>query len=44
MFLKIKKIPKVNWSSKKPYNFKIYFLIFLRSESPFAVVNIKYPS
>ena len=22
MFLKIKKIPKVNWSSKKPYNFK----------------------
>ena len=22
MFLKIKKIPKVNWSSEKPYNFK----------------------
>ena len=22
MFLKIKKIPKVNWSSKKTYNFK----------------------
>ena len=25
MFLKIKKIPKVNWSSKKPYNFKPKF-------------------
>ena len=22
MFLKIKKIPRVNWSSEKPYNFK----------------------
>ena len=33
MFLKIKKIPKVNWSSKKPYNFKprlstFFFLCF----------------
>ena len=26
MFLKIKKIPKVNWSSEKPYNFKPRFL------------------
>ncbi len=26
MFLKIKKVPKVNWSSKKPYNFKPKFL------------------
>jgi len=26
MFLKIKKIPKVNWSSEKPYNFKPKFL------------------
>ena len=26
MFLKIKKIPKVNWSSKKTYNFKPRFL------------------
>ena len=26
MFLKIKKIPKVNWSSKKPFNFKPKFL------------------
>ncbi len=25
MFLKIKKIPKVNWSSEKPYNFKPNF-------------------
>jgi len=25
MFLKIKKIPKVNWSSKKPFNFKPKF-------------------
>ena len=25
MFLKIKKIPKVNWSSEKPYNFKPRF-------------------
>tara|TARA_Y100000992_G_scaffold295235_1_gene255904 strand:- start:70 stop:717 length:648 start_codon:yes stop_codon:yes gene_type:complete len=25
MFLKIKKIPKVNWSSNKPYNFKPKF-------------------
>ena len=25
MFLKIKKIPKVNWSSTKPYNFKPKF-------------------
>ena len=25
MFLKIKKIPKVNWSSEKPYNFKPKF-------------------
>ena len=25
MFLKIKKIPKVNWSSKKTYNFKPRF-------------------
>ena len=33
MFLKIKKIPKVNWSSQKPYNFKpkvstFFFLCF----------------
>ena len=33
MFLKIKKIPKVNWSSTKPYNFKpkfstLFFLCF----------------
>ena len=33
MFLKIKKIPRVNWSSDKPYNFKpkfstIFFLCF----------------
>ena len=33
MFLKIKKIPKVNWSSDKPYNFKpkystFFFLCF----------------
>ena len=33
MFLKIKKIPKVNWSSHKPYNFKpkvstFFFLCF----------------
>ena len=33
MFLKIKKIPRVNWSSNKPYNFKpkfstIFFLCF----------------
>ncbi len=28
MFLKIKKIPKVNWSSKKPYNFKPRFSTF----------------
>ena len=33
MFLKIKKIPKVNWSSKKEYNFKpkfstLFFLCF----------------
>ena len=33
MFLKIKKIPKVNWSSEKPYNFKpkfstMFFLCF----------------
>ena len=33
MFLKIKKIPKVNWSSEKPYNFKpkfstLFFLCF----------------
>ena len=33
MFLKIKKIPKVNWSSEKPYNFKpklstFFFLCF----------------
>ena len=26
MFLKIKKIPKVNWSSAKPYNFRPKFL------------------
>ena len=26
MFLKIKKIPKVNWSSEKPYNFRPRFL------------------
>ena len=26
MFLKIKKIPKVNWSSEKPFNFKPKFL------------------
>ena len=25
MFLKIKKVPKVNWSSEKPYNFKPKF-------------------
>ena len=28
MFLKIEKIPKVNWSSKKPYNFKPKFSTF----------------
>ncbi len=28
MFLKIKKIPKVNWSSKKPHNFKPRFSTF----------------
>ena len=28
MFLKIKKIPKVNWSSTKPYNFKPKFSTF----------------
>ena len=28
MFLKIKKIPKVNWSSDKPYNFKPKFPTF----------------
>ena len=33
MFLKIKKIPKVNWSSEKPYNFRpklptLFFLCF----------------
>ena len=28
MFLKIKKIPKVNWSSDKPYNFKPRFSTF----------------
>ena len=33
MFLKIKKIPRVNWSSDKPYNFKpkfstFFFLLF----------------
>jgi len=28
MFLKIKKIPKVNWTSKKPYNLKPNFLTF----------------
>ena len=33
MFLKIKNIPKVNWSSEKPYNFKpkistFFFLCF----------------
>ena len=28
MFLKIKKIPKVNWSSDKPYNFKPKFTTF----------------
>ena len=28
MFLKIKKIPKVNWSSTEPYNFKPKFLTF----------------
>ena len=28
MFLKIKKIPKVNWSSYKPYNFKPKFSTF----------------
>jgi len=28
MFLKIKKIPKVNWSSDKPYNFKPKFSTF----------------
>ena len=28
MFLKIKKIPRVNWSSKKPYDFKPKFSTF----------------
>ena len=28
MFLKIKKIPKVNWSSHKPYNFRPKFSTF----------------
>ena len=28
MFLKIKKIPKVNWTSEKPYNFKPKFSTF----------------
>ena len=28
MFLRIKKIPKVNWSSEKPYNFKPKFSTF----------------
>ena len=28
MFLKIKKIPKVNWSSTKPYNFRPKFSTF----------------
>ena len=28
MFLKIKKIPRVNWSSEKPYNFKPKFSTF----------------
>ncbi len=28
MFLKIKKIPRVNWSSDKPYNFKPKFFTF----------------
>ena len=28
MFLKIKNIPKVNWSSKKPYNFRPKFSTF----------------
>ena len=33
MFLKIKKVPKVNWSSEKPYNFRpkfstLFFLCF----------------
>ena len=28
MFLKIKNIPKVSWSSEKPYNFKPRFLTF----------------
>ena len=28
MFLKIKKIPKVNWSSEKPYNYKPKFSTF----------------
>ena len=28
MFLKIKKVPKVNWSSSKPYNFKPKFSTF----------------
>ena len=28
MFLKIKKIPKVNWSSEKPLNFKPKFSTF----------------
>jgi len=28
MFLKIKKIPKVNWSSEKPYNFRPKFSTF----------------
>ena len=29
MFLKIKKIPKVNWSSDKPYNFRPKFSTFI---------------
>ena len=29
MFLKIKQIPKVNWSSDKPYNFKPKFSTFI---------------
>jgi hypothetical protein len=28
MFLKIKKIPKVKWSSDKPYNFRPKFSTF----------------
>ena len=28
MFLKIKRVPKVNWSSEKPYNFKPKFSTF----------------